>query len=153
MSHVSTIELEIKDLEALKAACQRLGYEFRAGQTTYRWYGRFVGDYPLPAGYKVEDLGRCTHAIRVPGADYEIGVVTRDGKTTLLWDFFRPGGLEAVIGQGGAKLKQVYAAEATKRAARKAGYMVTEKHTLLDRIRGTLGMQQVDGIRLTLRRM
>jgi hypothetical protein len=153
MSHVSQIEIEIKDLEALKAACQRLGFEFRAGQTTYKWFGRFVGDYPMPQGFKVEDLGKCTHAIRVPEADYEIGVVIRDGKTTLLWDFWHAGGLERVVGKNGAKLKQAYAAEATKRAARKAGYMVTEKHTLLDRIRGTLGMQQVDGIRLTLRRM
>ncbi len=32
MSHVSKIELEIKDLEALKAACQRLGFKFREGQ-------------------------------------------------------------------------------------------------------------------------
>ena len=153
MSHVSTIEIEIKDIEALKAACQRLGYEFREGQTSYRWFGRFVGNYPLPQGFKVEDLGRCTHAIRVPGADYEIGVVTREGKTTLLWDFWRAGGLENVVGKNGAKLKQAYAAEATKRAAKKAGYLVTEKKTLLDRIRGTLGMQQVNGIRLTLRRM
>ncbi len=36
MSHVSKIELEIKDLEALKAACQRLGVKFREGQKTRR---------------------------------------------------------------------------------------------------------------------
>jgi hypothetical protein len=32
MSHVATIELEIRDLEALKAACRVLGLEFVAGQ-------------------------------------------------------------------------------------------------------------------------
>lgn len=153
MSHVSQIEIEIKDLEALKAACQRLGYEWLEGKTTYKWWGHWVGDYPMPQGFKVEDLGKCTHAIRVPGANFEIGVVIRNGKTTLMWDFYQSGGLERVVGKNGAKLKQAYAAEATKRAAKKAGYLVTEKKTLLDRIRGTLGMQQVDGIRLTLRRM
>jgi hypothetical protein len=29
LSHISKIELEIKDLEALKAACQRMGFNFR----------------------------------------------------------------------------------------------------------------------------
>ncbi len=152
MSHVSAIELEIKDLDALKAACERLGLKWLEGKTTYRWYGQWVGDYPLPEGFKVEDLGKCSHAISVPGAAYEIGVVNRNGKTTLLWDFWSSGGLEKVLGKGGGKLKQAYAVEAAKRAAKKAGYRVQEKRTLLDRFRGALGMQQVDGIRLTLRR-
>ena len=152
MSHVNAIDLEIKDLGALKAACERLGYEWKEGQTTYRWFGRWVGDYPMPEGFKVEDLGKCNHAISVPGASYEIGVVTRNGKTTLLWDFWQSGGLEKVVGKGGGKLKQAYSVEVTKRTAHKAGYKVKEKRTLMDRFRGALGMQQVEGIRLTLRR-
>jgi hypothetical protein len=152
MSHVTTIDLEIKDLGALKTACERLGYQWMEGQTTYRWYGHWVGDYPMPQGFNKLDLGKCDHAIKVPGADYEIGIVTRNGKTTLLWDFFSSGGLQEVIGKNGGKLKQAYATEATKRAARRAGYQVTEKRTLLDRLRGSFGMQQVDGVRLTLRR-
>src|SRR5271157_1141636 len=101
MSHVTTIDLQIKDLEALKAACARLGYEFKVGETTYKWWGHWIGDYPLPQGFKVEDLGKCTHAIRVPGADYEIGVVVREGKIDLLWDFWRAGGLKEKIGANG----------------------------------------------------
>src|SRR5271157_5509510 len=147
MSHVTTIDLQIKDLEALKAACARLGYEFKEGQTTYRWWGHWGGDFPLPQGFK-EDLGKCTHAIRVPGASYEIGVVIREGNINLLWDFYPSGGLERQVGKNGAKLKQAYAIEATRKAAKKAGYKVTEKKTLLDRVRGTLGMKQVDGVRL-----
>ena len=152
MSHVSAIELEIKDMDALKAACERLGLNFLEGKTTYRWFGTWMGDYPLPEGFTREDLGKCSHAIRVPGAAYEIGVVTRNGKTTLLWDFWSSGGLERVLGRGGGKLKQAYAVEAATRAAKKGGYRVQEKRTLMDRFRGALGMQQVDGIRLTLRR-
>jgi hypothetical protein len=152
MSHVSAIELEIKDLDALKAACERLGLKWQEGKTTYRWFGTWMGDYPMPEGFTVEDLGKCNHAISVPKAAYEIGVVIRNVKTTLLWDFWESGGLEKVLGKRGGKLKQAYAVETAKRAAKKAGYRVQEKRTLMDRFRGALGMQQVDGIRLTLRR-
>lgn len=100
MSHVATIDVEIRSLEDLRAACKRLGLEFVEGQETYRWYGRHVGDYPLPKGFEISDLGKCKHAIRIPlsteGADlaYEIGVAARrDGGNgyVLLWDFFNSG--------------------------------------------------------------
>ncbi len=45
MSHVATIEIQIKDLAALKQAAKDLGLEFRENQKTYRWYGYSVGDY------------------------------------------------------------------------------------------------------------
>src|SRR6266446_5904173 len=96
MSHVAEIDMEIKDLDALKAAAQDLGLEFCEGQQTYKWYGHSVGDFPMPAGFKEQDLGKCEHALRVkgnPGA-YEIGIVPRrDGRPgyTLLWDFWAGG--------------------------------------------------------------
>lgn len=152
MSHVSEIECKILSLDALKAACARLGLEWLEGKTTYRWWGRWVGDYPLPEGVKVEDLGKCTHAIRVPGATFEIGVVEKNGEHILIWDFYQSGGLEKVLGKGGGKLKQAYTIEQTRALARRAGYQVREKRTLMDRLRGALGMQQVEGVRLTLRR-
>jgi hypothetical protein len=37
MSHISKIELEVKDLSVLGAACKRLGLELVQGQTTYKW--------------------------------------------------------------------------------------------------------------------
>ena len=39
MSHIAQIELEIKDLEVLKAACTRLGFEFLENKHTFAWYG------------------------------------------------------------------------------------------------------------------
>jgi len=45
MSHVTTVKVEIKDLAALREACESIGLEFREGQKKYKWYGRFVGDY------------------------------------------------------------------------------------------------------------
>ena len=127
MSHVSEIELKIKSFDALKAACARLGLEFVEGQKTYQWYGRFMGDYKLPSWLKVEDLGKCQHAIKVPGASYEIGIVEREGEIKLLWDFWQSGGLEYVLGKEGGRLKQAYSVEQAKRTARKAGYFVKEK--------------------------
>ena len=67
MSHVTVIAVELKDLDALKAVCAALGLEFRENQTTYRWYGRHVGDFPIPEGLTKADLGRCDHAIAVKG--------------------------------------------------------------------------------------
>lgn len=134
MSHVATIEIQLKDLDALDAACRRVGIEFLRDKPTFAWFGTHVGDYPLPAGFTAEDMGRCEHAIRVPGATYEIGVVRRrDGQPgyTLLWDFWASGGLtsgEALerIGVGGRKLVQAYGVEVATRAARRQGYTVTE---------------------------
>lgn len=99
MSHVVTIKTALKDIEAIKAACKSLGLTFVVGQTTYKWWGRHAGDYPLPTGFKAQDLGKCKHAIKVPGTQWEIGVTrarNADGSLaegyTLLCDFFGPQG-------------------------------------------------------------
>ena len=132
MSHVATIDLHIKDLAALKAACRTLGLEFVEGQTTFRWYGRHVGDYPLPEGFTTADMGLCDHAIRLPGNThaYEVGVVKRrDGKPgfTLMYDFWAGGyGLEAAIGKQASRLRQQYAAQVAMKQARKQGFRVTQ---------------------------
>lgn len=127
MSHVAKIEIEIKDLDVLKAACEQIGIEFVANKRTYVWYGEHVGDHPLPEGFTAADMGKCDHAIRVPGASYEVGVVHRHGKYILLWDFYRSGGLERVLGKGACRLKQVYSAERVRREARMKGYHVQER--------------------------
>lgn len=130
MSHVVTIDIEIRDLDALDAAAKSLGLELVRGQTTYRWYGRHVGDYPLPDGLSHEDLGRCEHVLRIPGnaEAYEIGVVRRrDGRPgyTLLWDFWQGGyGLQEKVGANADRLKQAYALETAKRAAWRAGHRI-----------------------------
>lgn len=96
MSHVVDVDVQIKDIDALKEACKERGLEL-VQKSTYRWYGRHVGDWPMPTGFTRADLGKCEYAIRVPGADsdtYEIGVVRRrDGKEgyTFMYDFFNAG--------------------------------------------------------------
>lgn len=127
MSHISKIEMQIKDLAALQAACKQCGYEFVHGQTTYEWFGRFVGDSPMPEGLTVEDLGKCDHAIRVPGASYEIGIRKMDdGHYEMLFDYWQPGGL---VGKP-YKLLQPYAIAATKRAVKANRYRVYRENKL-----------------------
>jgi len=139
MSHVARIQLEIKDLCTLKQACTRLGLEFLEGRRTYRWYGRYMEDYPLPEGFCFDDLGKCDHAISVTGAAYEVGVVKRSGGYLLLWDFWEEGGLEKILGKNAGRLKQAYAVTRTMVEAKRKGYQVREQRTQ-------------KGIRLTLTR-
>ena len=127
MSHISKIELEIRDLQSLKNACKKLGFQFMEGQKRYQWYGKWVGNQPLPQGISEEDLGKCDHAIRVPAAVFEIGVVRRGNGYILLWDSWIGGGLQKHIGKEAEILKQTYAVESVKREARKKGYRLTEK--------------------------
>ena len=124
MSHISRIELEVKKLEAMKQACADCGFEFMENQKTYRWYGRFVGDSPMPEGLTVEDLGKCDHAIRVPGASYEIGLKRIGDRYEMLYDYWSAGGLKGKP----EKLFQPYAIAATKRLIKKNRYrMIGEK--------------------------
>ncbi len=129
MSHISKIELEITDLDALKTACRSMGFEFMENQTTYRWFGRWVGDTPLPEELQIEDLGKCTHAIRVPNAAYEVGVIQNGSRYHLLWDYWDGGGLEQQIGKNACKLKQAYTLERIRKESRQKGYMVSQTRT------------------------
>jgi hypothetical protein len=128
MSHIAKIELEIKSLDALIKACQRLGFEFVRDQKKYTWYGRWVGDYPLPEGIAKDQLGTCDHAIKIPGCTYEIGVVKRNSSYTLLW-YSWESALRLKIGQDAGVIKQAYTVEAVRQDALLKGYRVTEKKT------------------------
>ena len=111
MSHISRIELEVKDLGVLGQACERLGLQLIRNQKTFRWYGK---------------EGDCDHAIKVPEAAYEIGVIQKDNFFELNCDFYDRN-LEKVIGSKGGLLKQAYAVIKTRIEARKKGYSVLER--------------------------
>ena len=113
MSHISKIELEVKDLGVLSQACGRLGLSLIRDRKTFTWYGRDSA---------------CDHAIRIPGATYEVGVIRKDGRYELQCDFY-DAGIEKAIGRQGGLLKQAYAVEKTKLEARRKGYTVLEKKT------------------------
>lgn len=132
MSHIVEVDVHIKDLDALVRATTKLGMEM-VKQDTYKWFGRHVGDYPMPKGFTKKEMGRCEYALKIKGNPkaYEVGVVRRkDGKPgyALLWDFWSGGfGLQAAIGDGAGKLVQRYAAEVAIKNARRQGFQVKEQ--------------------------
>lgn len=134
MSHVTAIKVEIDKLEDLKKAVEAMGGIWREGQRTYKWYGRHVGDYPMPEGFTEADLGKCDHAIGLPGVNYEVGVVKKaNGKYTLLYDFYGHSGqhdgmkLKSHFGDNLGKLVTEYGVNRMKREARMRGYAVQRK--------------------------
>jgi hypothetical protein len=116
VSHVVDLDVQVKDIDALRAACEATGTLELVEKSTYKWYGRHVGDYPMPAGFTKADLGKCEFAIKVKGATrdtYEVGVVKRrDGKEgyTFLYDFYAGGNglIQALYGPKHANKYQAW---------------------------------------------
>jgi len=113
MSHISKIELEVKDLSILGQACTKMGLQLVKNQKTYKWYG---------------NEAECDHAIKIPDADYEIGIKHVNGRYELHCDYY-DANLETAIGRQGGLLKQAYAVAKTRIEARRKGYSVLEKQT------------------------
>ncbi len=139
MSHVTKIALKITDLDALEAALKHMGgLELRRGQQTYKWYGRNMGDYPLPEGVTVADLGKCDHAIAMTkklALNYEAGLVKqKDGSYTLLFDFYDTRLMDALGGQDARGLKSQYAAAVATKTFYQQGYQVSRRVTTDGRI-------------------
>jgi hypothetical protein len=132
MSHVVSIETKVKDLQALVQAVLRLGGQLVVGQKEFKWYGRYIGDSAVPQGMTPSDYGKCDHAIRFPGAKYEIGVVKEGDLFQLRYDEYQPGGLSAVVGPKAGRLIQAYAIEKAKRVARMSGKRVIGEQRLAD---------------------
>jgi hypothetical protein len=138
MSHISTVQVIVKDLDALKAAVAALGLEFVEGKTSFKWYSR--GGLSFYDRDEAQQYDKCQHVIRVPGNDkaYEVGVAPRkDGQGWgLLFDSFAGGrGLMAMIGRNAETLTQQYATEVSVRQMRKAGYRVHQERQADGRIK------------------
>ena len=142
MSHVATVAVEIKDLDALRVACAKVGLEFHEGQRTFRWFGKWMNDYAATdaaykAGIDPKAYGTCEHAIGVKGSSsaYEVGVMrTTSGKLALAWDFWGSQGraLEAVAGAKCGNLVREYVSEVARKTLMRAGYMATGTKKLAD---------------------
>ena len=137
MSHVANVEVEINDLTALKTACGKLGLEFVQGQTTYKWFDRYladsnVGRQTVRDGFRPEDFGKCEHAIKVPDSNYEVGVVknpTGNGYR-LIYDEYGSQGRAITKRLGGTqltKLKTEYGVARATRHLRRNGYRVVRR--------------------------
>lgn len=136
MSHMVSVQIDITDLNAMELACKELGLTLVRGQTTHKWYNRWVADYhETDAAYKngidPKTFGHCKHAIRVPNSGYEIGLVdSPTGKGfRLVWDFYGTGRriTEAVGGNHAGKLVQLYAKHKALLEAKKKGWLASAK--------------------------
>lgn len=139
MSHVSYIETNITDLDALEEAAKACGLELVRGQTTMKWFGRWVNDYhgadaAYQHGINPSDYGKCEHAIRVPGDEhaYEIGVLHKpDGTYQLYYDHYGQGAkLSARIGRHGERLNQQYVKVKAIATLAKKGFKLVEEEGL-----------------------
>jgi len=122
MSHVDTMELIITDLKAVEQAAQELGGHF-AEAPFYKWYGRHVGDYPLPNGFKKEDLGKCQYKIHFDNVDYEVGITKNpngDGHVAI-YDFYDRTLHNKIGGPKAIKLQEKILKHQTINAAVKKG--------------------------------
>lgn len=113
MSHLSKIEVEINDLQALKQACNYLGLEFRENQDMFNCYN---------------GKQECTHAIVVPGARFEVGVVQKGKSYELLWDNWTPGGLVQKLGENACELRKHYTLQRVKNEAFQKNFRVQEQN-------------------------
>lgn len=111
MSHLSKIEIIINDLKALKSACRKMGLEFRENQARFKWY---------------DGESQCHHAIHVPGARYEVGVIQNGNTFELAWDNWSSGGLVQKLGENAGLLKKQYSLERIRNEAGKKRYHVKE---------------------------
>jgi hypothetical protein len=132
MSHVVTCELEVKDLAAMGAACEAMGAKLVLGQRTYKWFGQWLNDYQGDdAAFRKIDpkqYGKCDHAIRHPGCNYEIGLMKQaNGSYMLIADEWHDGSLVEKFGKGLSKLKQQYAAAVAMKTMRTQGFRVQSR--------------------------
>ena len=120
MSHLTTVTTQIRDLDALKAALERLGCQLE-GPGTIRGYFR--------------NMGHADHIIRLPQSHYTVGLVRQpDGTYTLqadLWD----GAVTRALGNDYSRLLQEYAVEVVTRAARRKGQQVHSERLPDGRVR------------------
>ncbi|MDR7545489.1 MAG: DUF1257 domain-containing protein [Armatimonadota bacterium] len=120
MSHLATVSTQIRDLDALAAALERLGC-------------RLDGPGAIQGYFR--DMGRADHIIRLPNSPYTVGLVRQpDGTYTLQADLWA-GHVERVLGQHYGRLLQEYAVEVVTRAARRRGQQVRQERLPDGRVR------------------
>ena len=148
VSHVTKVDVEIRDIDALDTACKKRGLKLMRGQTKYAWWGRSVGDYPIPAGMRAEDLGKCSHAIHLNSGSHEIGLVAQsDNSFRLVFDFYGQAGLLAAVG---GKACEGLVGDYTIEAARNAA--LAQTWTVQDNADGSITIYHPSGGTMTVNR-
>ena len=111
MSHFTEIKTQIKDIEALRSACQEMGLPLLQGAEARGYYeNKTKGDY----------------VIRLKGP-YDIAVNKQaDGTFGLTADLWN-GHVEQEVGQGYGRLLQLYGVHKATMEARKKGLSVLRR--------------------------
>ncbi len=121
MSHMEcNIDALITDLDILERTLQEKfpTAKLMRDQKTHAWFGKWVDDFhgdkaAYRHGINPEDYGKCDHAIRVEGSEYEVGLVPikRDGVEgwCAVWDNWRGHAIVEAFGRGSEKLMTEYA--------------------------------------------
>ena len=127
MSHVVSIKTKFRNLNAMFRAAKACGLEVRNKQT-YNWYGRHVGDYKMPEGFRADQLGKCDYALGVPGNSraYEAGIYRKSAdEYGLIFDFWDNGkGLMDHLGDNEAnKYTEEYNLQVAQMAAEQQGWI------------------------------
>lgn len=155
MSHINVCTTVIKSVDSFEAAVIKLGGTFDRDARSYRWFGRWVGDTPVPAQIVekgpayVEEwkkrLGSCDSGVATfPGAKYQVGLQSNgDGTYSMVYDYYSPGGLPKVLGDDGlGKLVQSYGVERFTSEARFQGHAIESEEVLED---GTIRVRLLEG--------
>jgi hypothetical protein len=110
---MTEIKSQIKNLDSLERACERLGLTLHRESRSATYY----------SGQRAS----CDHTISIPGTQYQVGVKqAADGTYSLLADTYDPT-LRRAVGDRCAKLTQAYNIEESRRQARMKGMDVTER--------------------------
>ena len=138
MSHVTTGELCITNLDYAEIAAKRLGGRLVRGLKTFNWYGVWLDDWrdenraASMMGIDPKTFGQCDHAIVMDDAvsgSYEIGLVKRkDGKGfDAIYDVWGPGEtLEDRFGEGLSSLKTEIGVVTAMRTYAQLGYQAKD---------------------------
>ncbi len=151
--HVVSVNIELKNLEAIRRACEVLGWQFRENQKTYEWVGRWYDDSPVPRNafaadtegeieyhrvmnltstlrrtYMTNLLGQCDHAIRPDIASKgEIGLIQRGDTYVPIWDYFTSDSVNKIRAENGMNgFLQEYAIQCATLEAKAQGSYTTQ---------------------------
>ncbi len=109
MSHFTTIKTQIKDIEALKAACAEMGLSVLQNTEARGYY-----ENKIKGEFVIQLKGPYDIAInKQPDGSY--------GLTADLWN----GHVEQEVGKNYGKLLQLYAVHKAMKEARKKGHLVS----------------------------
>ncbi|MEF3313776.1 DUF1257 domain-containing protein [Paenibacillus sp. GYB004] len=111
MSHFSTLQTTIKNIEAVQIACKELGLELVQEGQARGYQGRAIlGDYVI-----------------ICKGPYDVVLNKQpDGQYTLITDWYQ-GHVAKEIGDGGGRLLQTYGVALATMEARKLGYSVSRQ--------------------------